>query len=148
MGPVNSTTPVTAAAATAAAPEPESAVAAVTALETIEPAAPTPAYSITEIGEVVTVQVGLVTKRYQTLSSMPTGQGPGRVAIGRCEAMLENRMQCWRAGDFYIQDSTLARPYQKCRRHASIELASDEAAIKAATEAPALPAPPTPVQLP
>jgi hypothetical protein len=107
-----------------------------------------PAYIITEAGEVVTVQVGLVIKRYQTLSSMPTGQGLGRVMIGRCSAMLANRMQCWRAGDFYIQDSSVAQPYQKCRMHASMELAADEAAIKAATTPAAPPAAPTSVQLP
>ena len=112
--------------------------------------APVAANSITEIGDVVVVQLGLASKRYQTLSSMPTGSGLGRIAIGRCSAMLANHMQCWRAADFHIISVTPDKTeiYQKCRAHAAAELAQDDTAVKAANASTPPPPPPTTVTLP
>ena len=60
-------------------------------------------------------------KTFTLLSTLPG------VAIGKCSEILENRLQCWKAGDFQITlpDGTT---YQKCRRHAQAELQADIAA--------------------
>lgn len=76
--------------------------------------------------------------------------GSTGIQITKCSHMLENHMQCWRAGDFlitvvtsYPQDGDTPAhvetvTYQKCRRHAQVEkeaddkTAADEAKLAAA----------------
>jgi hypothetical protein len=60
-------------------------------------------------------------KTFTALITLP------RVAIGKCSEILENRLQCYKAADFQITlpDGTT---YQKCRRHAQLELQEDIAA--------------------
>ena len=73
--------------------------------------------------------------------------------IGRCSAVLPNRMQCWKAGEYEVkqvfQGTNPEEPnkvayYQLCRAHAVAEqqeyekAVADEAAVaKAETEAAA-----------
>jgi hypothetical protein len=109
-----------------------------------QPAVVEPKWATETAGDVVTVHLGTRVKRYQNLSTMPTGVGIGKVPIVRCSAMLANHMQCWRAGDFYISDVSdiVNTAYQKCRAHAQQERDEDEAQIKAVQP------PPAPEQLP
>jgi hypothetical protein len=84
-----------------------------------------------------------LTKTYEPVTSLPNLQ------ITKCQQMLANHMQCWRAGDFLVTITTdtptdenpeaqTVTTYQKCRAHASSELtqdartAADEAALVAA----------------
>jgi hypothetical protein len=84
-----------------------------------------------------------LTKTYEPVTSLPNLQ------ITKCQQMLANHMQCWRAGDFLVTITTdtptdenpeaqTVTQYQKCRAHASSELAqdvqtaADEAALVAA----------------
>lgn len=41
------------------------------------------------------------TKTYQLLSEIP------HVKIGNCGALLPNHLQCWRAGDFQVTETTV-----------------------------------------
>jgi len=41
-------------------------------------------------------------KTFTSLKEVPTGTGPGQIQIGKCSAVLDNRMQCWRAGEFLV----------------------------------------------
>ena len=83
------------------------------------------------------------TKTYEPVTSLPNLQ------ITKCQQMLANHMQCWRAGDFLVTITTdtptdenpeaqTVTTYQKCRAHASSEMtqdartAADEAALVAA----------------
>ena len=83
------------------------------------------------------------TKTYEPVISLPNLQ------ITKCQQMLANHMQCWRAGDFLVTVTTdtptdeypeaqTITQYQKCRAHASSEMtqdartAADEAALVAA----------------
>ena len=74
-----------------------------------------------------------VTKTYELLSTLP------KTKIEKCSAMLENHLQCWKAGDLLITITTPAptkddpkavsiTSYQKCRRHAQAEKDADERA--------------------
>ena len=83
------------------------------------------------------------TKTYEPVTSLPN------LKITKCQQMLANHMQCWRAGDFLItitadtptDENPAAQTvtqYQKCRAHASSEMTqdaqitADEAALAAA----------------
>ena len=83
------------------------------------------------------------TKTYEPVTSLPNLQ------ITKCQQMLANHMQCWRAGDFLVTITTdtptdenpaaqTVTQYQKCRAHASSEMTqdaqitADEAALAAA----------------
>ena len=83
------------------------------------------------------------TKTYEPVTTLPNLQ------ITKCQQMLANHMQCWRAGDFLVTITTdtptdenpeaqTITQYQKCRAHASSEMtqdartAADEAALVAA----------------
>jgi len=99
------------------------------------------------------------TKTYEPVTSLPNLQ------ITKCQQMLANHMQCWRAGDFLVTITTdtptdenpaaqTVTQYQKCRAHASSEMtqdaqaAADEAALAAAqavVTADAAPVVPVPV---
>lgn len=88
-------------------------------------------------------------KTYLSLAEHP------EIQVTKCQQVLSNHMQCWRAGDFQITTITLtpteAEPnhvdiltYQKCRAHAAWEQDADaktaaeetvQAAKKATTEA-------------
>lgn len=94
-----------------------------------------------------------VTKTYTELSTIP------KAVVGKCNAVLSNHMQCWRAGDVQVQITTVTpgavttaaptvaiQTYQLCRAHALYEqqqdvqlaaletkLAEDQAAVTAAT---------------
>lgn len=73
--------------------------------------------------------------------------------IGRCTAILPNRMQCWKAGEFQVkqvfqgpnpEEPNKTNTYQLCRAHAVAEqqeyekAVADEAAVaKAETKAAA-----------
>jgi hypothetical protein len=70
------------------------------------------------------------TKTYEPITSLPNLQ------ITKCQQILANHMQCWRAGDFLvtvtIDTPTDENPaaqtitqYQKCRAHASSEMTQD-----------------------
>jgi hypothetical protein len=77
------------------------------------------------------------TKKYMPLSILPTGSGPSQIKIGTCSAILDNHMQCWRAGDIYVEETTIipadgassektkVTSYQYCRRHAVAALGVD-----------------------
>jgi hypothetical protein len=77
------------------------------------------------------------TKKYMPLSILPTGSGPSQIKIGTCSAVLDNHLQCWRAGDIYVEETTVipadgaslektkVTSYQYCRRHAVAALAAD-----------------------
>lgn len=104
----------------------------------------------TGTGTAVTIQLNAQTrKRYTLLSALPTGNGPGKIQITKCSAMLDNHMQCWRAGDFLVEqlvpspdpDSATSEvvqsSYQKCRAHAQQERDQDEVLIKNNTAAQA-----------
>ena len=79
------------------------------------------------------------TKKYMPLSILPTGSGPSQIKIGICSAILDNHMQCWRAGDIYVEETTIipadgassektkVTSYQYCRRHAVAALQADQA---------------------
>jgi len=84
-----------------------------------------------------------LTKKYELVTSLPNLQ------VTKCQQMLANHMQCWRAGDFLVtitndtptDENPAAQTitqYQKCRAHASSEMtqdaqtAADEAALVAA----------------
>ena len=87
----------------------------------------------------------MTTKVYTALSTLP------KVKIGNCSAMLENHLQCWRAADYQIKETTVQpavpatktssaveemvahRTYQMCRRHAQ----ADKAEYDVAQPAPA-----------
>jgi hypothetical protein len=86
------------------------------------------------------------TKTYEPVTSLPN------LRITKCQQMLTNHMQCWRAGDFLVTVTTdtptdenpaaqTVTQYQKCRAHASSELTqdaqttADEAALAAAQAA-------------
>jgi hypothetical protein len=83
------------------------------------------------------------TKTYTPVINLPDLQ------IAKCQQMLTNHMQCWRAGDFLVTITTdtptdenpaaqTITQYQKCRAHTSSEMAqdvqivADEAALAAA----------------
>jgi hypothetical protein len=83
------------------------------------------------------------TKTYEPVTSLPNLQ------ITKCQQMLANHMQCWRAGDYLVTITTdtptdenpkaqTVETYQKCRAHASSEMTqdaqttADEAALAAA----------------
>jgi LAS superfamily LD-carboxypeptidase LdcB len=83
------------------------------------------------------------TKTYEPVTNLPNLQ------ITKCQQMLANHMQCWKAGDFLVTVTTdtptdenpaaqTITQYQKCRAHASSEMtqdaqtAADEAALAAA----------------
>jgi hypothetical protein len=75
----------------------------------------------------------MITKTYTALASIP------KTKVVTCSAVLENHMQCWRAGDFLVRQITVipAAPatkttpavaeqvdvtdYQLCRRHANAD---------------------------
>jgi hypothetical protein len=75
----------------------------------------------------------MVTKTYTALASIP------KTKIVTCSAVLENHMQCWRAGDFLVHQVTVQPAvaatkttpavaeavdeldYQLCRRHANAD---------------------------
>lgn len=75
-------------------------------------------------------KVGDTTKTYTLLSSLPRET----TKIVKCGALLENRMQCWRAGDYLVQEvktekvegadgidgglKDTVNSFQLCRRHA------------------------------
>lgn len=97
-------------------------------------------------------KVGDTTKTYTLLSSLPTGNKPGQIPITKCSAIIENKMQCWRAGDFLVTETTDVPAteedsasvkylqYQLCRAHAVQQQQKDEKTQKdseAATEAEA-----------
>ncbi len=72
------------------------------------------------------------TKTYTPVSAIQN------VAIGKCTEMLPNHLQCWKAGDFVItvttppaegQTEPTTTSYQKCRYHAQLEKAADDAAV-------------------
>lgn len=49
--------------------------------------------------------------------------------IERCQQVLFNKMQCWRAGDILVENDPLAgKPYQLCQMHATIKLRQEEQA--------------------
>ena len=83
------------------------------------------------------------TKTYVLVTNLPNLQ------ITKCQQILANHMQCWRAGDFLVTVTTdtptdenpaaqTVTQYQKCRAHASSEQVQDaqtaagEAALAAA----------------
>jgi hypothetical protein len=68
-------------------------------------------------------------KTYELIGAASEKQGAARVQIFRCAALLPNRMQCAKAGDFQITetDGEKVTTYQKCRYHANIEKAEDDA---------------------
>jgi len=94
--------------------------------------------------------MSIPTKTFTLLSNVPTGNGPGRIPIGQCSEIMENKCQCWRAAADYLV--TVVYPidetaegvklvqrvdtYQKCRRHAQIEKEEydKEVAAQAAAE--------------
>lgn len=68
----------------------------------------------------------MATKTYTLLSSIPTGNGPGKTPIVQCSAVLDNHLQCWNASSFLVKTlDVTGKPteYQLCRRHAMIEQA-------------------------
>lgn len=84
-----------------------------------------------------------LTKKYELVTSLPN------LKITKCQQMLANHMQCWRAGDYLVTITTdtptdenpeaqTITQYQKCRAHATSEMTqdaritSDEAALAAA----------------
>ncbi len=83
------------------------------------------------------------TKTYVLVTNLPNLQ------ITKCQQMLANHMQCWKAGDYLVTVTTdtptdenpaaqTVTQYQKCRAHASSEQVQDaqtaagEAALAAA----------------
>jgi hypothetical protein len=87
-----------------------------------------------------------VTKTYTPLSQIASA------AIGKCSAMLPNKLQCWRAGDVQVIIQKITPPtgkdtmetvdkteYQLCYRHAQLENQQDAVdAAKAETDAEAI----------
>jgi hypothetical protein len=49
------------------------------------------------------------------------------IMIGRCAQVLPNKLQCWRAGDFLVQDNLPSGKviYQLCRTHVTLQKLSD-----------------------
>ena len=99
-----------------------------------------------------------LTKTYEPVTSLPN------LKITKCQQILANHMQCWRAGDFLVTVTTdtptdknpaaqTITQYQKCRAHASSEqtqdaqITADEAALlaRAVVKADTAPVVPTPV---
>lgn len=93
----------------------------------------------------VTKQVGDVSKTYTPLTEIPTGHGLGKTLIGKCSAILPNRLQCWRAGDFVVTEvhpavtdadekvSQQKDTYQLCRSHVAQQQENDEKTKQEAT---------------
>ena len=50
------------------------------------------------------------------------------ILIGRCSQILPNKLQCWRAGDFVVQDSLPSGKviYQLCRTHVTLQKLADK----------------------
>lgn len=83
-------------------------------------------------------KVGDTTKTYTLLSSLSTGNKLGQTPITKCSALIENKMQCWRAGDFMVMETTDVPAtekdsasvkylqYQLCRAHAVQQQQKDE----------------------
>jgi 3-mercaptopyruvate sulfurtransferase SseA len=85
----------------------------------------------------------MVNKTYTALATLP------KVKTGQCNAILDNKMQCWRAADFQIEftttqpavvatkttpavDEKVERTvYQMCRRHANEDKAKYDATLTA-----------------
>lgn len=73
-----------------------------------------------------------ITKQYTELAKVQGAQ------ITKCSTVLENHMQCWRAGDYQVTITTTTPPttkdgeatvkvqgYQLCRAHAILESQDD-----------------------
>jgi hypothetical protein len=78
------------------------------------------------------------TKTFTLLSQIP------KVVIGKCSAILPNKMQCWRAGDVQVHTVTQGvnseEPndtfdYQLCRAHAIAEQQEYDKAVADEAEA-------------
>ena len=78
------------------------------------------------------------TKTFTLLSQIP------KAIIGKCSAILPNRMQCWRAGDVQVHTVTQGKDpeepnktfdYQLCRAHAITEQQEYDKAVADETEA-------------
>lgn len=76
-------------------------------------------------------------KTYTPLSEARFKDGR-KVPIVMCSAVLENHLQCWRSGDFYVDGPGVKVPYQLCRFHAN------QMQVKEQQEAAAAKAEPTP----
>lgn len=69
------------------------------------------------------------------LEARSTGYFDPKYQIGRCSAILPNRMQCWRAADFHVVEvipATTEPPteertveYQLCKQHVNIQKGED-----------------------
>lgn len=78
------------------------------------------------------------TKTFTLLSQIP------RAVIGKCSAILPNKMQCWRAGDVQVHTVTQGTDpevpnttfgYQLCRAHAIAEQQEYDKAVADEAEA-------------
>ena len=75
--------------------------------------------------------------------------------IGRCAQVLPNKLQCWRAGDFLVQDNLKTGKvlYQLCRTHVTLQKLADRldkekiAAGQSIQVPPAYELPPAPMTL-
>lgn len=93
-----------------------------------------------------------IVKTFTPIEQFPIGNKPGQTPIGKCSGILENHMQCWRAGDVVVASvipayTTLegtevpehVSTAQFCRYHANIEKASyDGRMAQSAEQQPAL----------
>lgn len=76
----------------------------------------------------------VTTKTYTELSKIP------RASVGKCNAVLANHMQCWRAGDVQVVISTTDGEtasmvsYQLCKAHAIYEQQQDALAAQASAD--------------
>ena len=71
----------------------------------------------------------MIEKKFESLIELRASQGQNRISIGRCSALLLNRLQCLKGSDFLVTEKiapTTANPtgerlYQLCRMHAVLE---------------------------